>query len=112
MTEGVLAAKTGGEVPLFVGVMMVTLGFMATSPVSQKARQISVMKKILEERSKMFSQDVCHGVDVVVDDDVWLDKATTCGDGGRGGESGCGREMGLIDVNAERMKLFVLSVVL
>ena len=38
---------------------MVTLGFIATSPESQKARKISVMKKILEERSKMFSHDVC-----------------------------------------------------
>ncbi len=38
---------------------MVTLGFRATSPESQKARKISVMKKILEERSKMFSHDVC-----------------------------------------------------
>mmetsp|Transcript_21735 Transcript_21735/g.35854 ORF Transcript_21735/g.35854 Transcript_21735/m.35854 type:complete len:96 (-) Transcript_21735:38-325(-) len=37
---------------------MVTLGFRATSPESQKARKISVMKKILEERSKMFSHDV------------------------------------------------------
>ena len=40
---------------------MVTLGLRATSPESQKARQISVMKKILEERSKMFSQEVCLG---------------------------------------------------
>lgn len=37
---------------------MVTLGLRATSPESQNARQISVMKKILEERSKMFSHDV------------------------------------------------------
>lgn len=41
---------------------MVTLGLRATSPASQKARQISVMKKILEERSKMFSQEVCGEV--------------------------------------------------
>ncbi len=37
---------------------MVTLGLRATSPESQKARQISVMKKIFEERSKIFSQEV------------------------------------------------------
>lgn len=37
---------------------MVTFGFTATSAESQNARQISVMKKILEERSKMFSHDV------------------------------------------------------
>lgn len=43
---------------------MVTLGFRATSPESQKARKISVMKKILEERSKMFSHDVCFFVEV------------------------------------------------
>mmetsp|Transcript_32311 Transcript_32311/g.77240 ORF Transcript_32311/g.77240 Transcript_32311/m.77240 type:complete len:81 (+) Transcript_32311:2338-2580(+) len=37
---------------------MVTFGLSATSPESQKARQISVMKKILDERSNMFPHDV------------------------------------------------------
>jgi hypothetical protein len=37
----------------------VTFGLSATSPESQKARHISVMKKILADRSRILSHDVC-----------------------------------------------------